>query len=188
MVFAYPSAQPVNSAVAVPLSKQGISRTQQTLLELVAAIRDLSDEDDLQCLVFLAGELGILRPTPFYFSRGNGCTQVPQSLVLHHTLDTCLEAGLIGWDSGCLRCIATEAPADSSPVRSGISWLAMLLPFERRALTQATLELHSTGIRLLSAQAEAPFRHAITRALGWVEGAEAAERRLNMVRYQLSNG
>jgi hypothetical protein len=188
LVFAYPSVQPVSVAVAAPQSKQGISHIQQTLLELVAAIRDLSDEDDLQCLVFLAGELGILRPTPFYFSRGNGCTQVPQSLVLHHTLDTCLEEGLIGWDNGCLRCIQVEPTGGPSAVHSGISWLAMLVPFERRALTQATLELHSTGIRLLSSQAEVPFRHAITRALGWVEGAEAAERRLNMVRYQLSNG
>lgn len=190
MVLAYsPSTvDPVAAPLVFALEKQGLSRTQQIMLLLVNAVPDLRDEDDLQCLAFLAGELGILRHTPFYFSRGSD-TRAPQSVVLSHTLRGCIEAGLVGWENGCLRAYASpETQGAEAAMTAGVSWLTLLLPSERRVLTQATLSLHGMGIHALSPLADAPFRRAVARALDASDEADTVERRLRMVRFGLSQG
>jgi hypothetical protein len=189
MVLAYSTADAVvASPIAFSLEKQGLSRTQQTMLLLVNAVPDLRDEDDLQCLAFLAGELAVLRRTPFYFSRGAD-DLLPQSVVLSHTMRGCMEAGLIGWENGCLRAYARlETAGAETTMTAGVSWLAMLLPSERRVLTQVTLNLHGIGIHVLSPAADVPFRHAVARALRAADGADSIERRLRMVRFGLIQG
>jgi hypothetical protein len=186
MVVAYPTADPVvPSSVASP-ARQGLSRTQQALLLLVNAVSDLRDEEDLQCLAFLAGELGILRHTPFYFSRGSG-SRLPHSVVLDDTLRVSISAGLIGRESGGLRAYAApEARATDAQMTAGISWLSMLAPDERVVLTHAVLNLHAGGIHTLSSSASAPFKHAVLAALESADDAENVERRLRMVRLGLS--
>src|SRR6185437_6365009 len=105
MVVAYSTADPAVPAIAASPKRQSLSRTQQALLLLVNAVSDLRDEEDLQCLAFLAGELGILRHTPFYFSRGSA-SRIPHSVVLDDTLQVSISAGLIGRESGALRAYA----------------------------------------------------------------------------------
>lgn len=185
MVYAYSPVETLTPPFPLSLEKQGLSRTQQTLLLLVNAIPDLRDEDDLQCLSFLAGELGVLPHTPFYFSRGAG-SSMPQSVVLGHTLRGCVELGLVGWENGILRAYATpETKGVEAAMTTGVTWLAMLLPSERRVLTEVTLSLHAMGIHALSPAADEPFRQAINRTLGSSEGADTVERRLRMVRFGL---
>jgi len=186
MVVAYSTADPVSSPIALSPARQELSRTQQTLLLLVNAVPDLRDEEDLQCLAFLAGELGILRHTPFYFSRGTG-PHLPHSVVLRDTLRVSISAGLVGRENGCLRAYATpEAKGAEAQMTEGVSWLSMLVPAERRVLTQTVLNLHARGIHALSPSASVPFRHAVLGALGTAEGVDNVERRLRMVRLGLS--
>jgi len=188
MVYAYSPVETFTPPFPISLDRQGLSRTQQTLLLLVNAIPDLRDDDDLQCLAFLAGELGVLPHTPFYFSRGAG-SFMPQSVVLDHTLRECLELGLVGWENGRLRAYATpEARGAETAMTAGVSWLAMLLPSERRVLTEVTLNLHARGIHALSTAADLPFRQAVILALGSSEGADTVERRLRMARFGLGQG
>ena len=188
MVYAYSSVETYTPPFPIALERQGLSRTQQTLLLLVNAIPDLRDEDDLQCLAFLAGELGVLVHTPFYFSRGAGGL-MPQSVILGHTLHGCVESGLVGWENGCLRAYATpETKGSETAMTAGVTWLAMLLPAERRVLTEVTLSLHARGIHTLSPAADIPFRQAVNQALASNEGTDTVERRLRMVRFGLGQG
>jgi hypothetical protein len=186
MVVAYPTADPVVPSIAASPARQGLSRTQQALLLLVNAVSDLRDEEDLQCLVFLAGELGILRHTPFYFSRGSG-SRLPHSVILDDTLQVSIAAGLIGRESGGLRAYAApETKGTDAQMTAGISWLSMLAPHERLVLTHAVLNLHAGGIHVLSPSASLPFKHAVLQALESADDAENVERRLRMVRLGLS--
>jgi hypothetical protein len=186
MVVAYPTADPVVPSVAASPVRQGLSRTQQALLLLVNAVSDLRDKEDLQCLAFLAGELGILRHTPFYFSRGAG-SHIPHSVILDDTLQLSISAGLIGRESGGLRAYAApETKSTEAQMTAGISWLSMLSPHERLVLTHAVLNLHAGGIHALSSAASGPFRHAVLQALERADDAENVERRLRMVRLGLS--
>jgi hypothetical protein len=108
-------------------------------------------------------------------------------LVLRDTYRSMLCDRLIGWESGSLRAL-TEAPVagrEYPRLHDGISWLAALMPLERRILSQATIDLHNSGSNLLSPAADMPFRRVVARMLHGVEGAGAAERRLSMVRRQL---
>src|SRR5581483_9343699 len=81
-----------------------LSRTQQVVLECVAAVPNLRDAEDVQCLLFLADEFALLRPNPFYFSapRVEGAA-VPCSLVLRDTLGALLDRELIVCEEGNLR-------------------------------------------------------------------------------------
>ncbi len=186
MVVAYPTADLAVPSVTASPARQGLSRTQQTLLLLVNAVSDLRDEEDLQCLAFLAGELGILRHTPFYFSRGSG-SRLPHSVILDDTLQISISAGLIGRESGGLRAYAMpDTKATDAQMTSGISWLSMLAPHERLVLTHAVLNLHAGGIHALSSSASGPFKHAVLEALESADDAENVERRLRMVRLGLS--
>ena len=186
MVVAYSTADPVSPSIAASPARQGLSRTQQTLLLLMNAVPDLRDEEDLQCLAFLASELGILRRTPFYFSRGAG-SHLPHSVVLDDTLRVSISAGLVGRESGGLRAYAApEAKGAEAQMTAGVSWLSMLAPYERLVLTQAVLNLHACGIHALSSSASGPFRHAVLQALDSADDADKVERRLRMVRLGLS--
>jgi hypothetical protein len=186
MVVVYPTVDSVAPPIATTQARQGLSRTQQALLLLVNAVSDLRDEEDLQCLAFLAGELGILRHTPFYFSRGSG-SRLPHSVVLDDTLQVSISAGLIGRESDGLRAYAApETRATDAQMTTGISWLSMLAPHERLVLTHAVLNLHAGGIHALSSSASGPFKHAVLEALQSADDAENVERRLRMVRLGLS--
>jgi hypothetical protein len=152
-------------------------------------VRNVRDEDDLQCLAFLAGELGILHPSPFYFSRE--CARgivVPQSLILRDTLNALLLNHDLSWDHGVLRLYADLQIPEGEPagLAGGVSWFGALTPAERGIFAQATIDLHRLGISVLCHRAEMLFRRGVVRLLGGVAGAEASERRLNTVRWQLS--
>jgi len=186
MVVAYSTADPAVPAIAASPKRQSLSRTQQALLLLVNAVSDLRDEEDLQCLAFLAGELGILRHTPFYFSRGSA-SRIPHSVVLDDTLQVSISAGLIGRESGALRAYAApETEGTDAQMTAGISWLSMLAPHERLVLTHAVLNLHAGGVHTLSSSASSAFKHAVMEALESADDAENVERRLRMVRLGLS--
>jgi hypothetical protein len=189
MVSGYAPMQQVMVAASAP--RAGIpaaSRTQHTLLALVRAVRNIRDEHDVQCLAFLAGELGLLRQTPFCFSRAiSRDSFAPESLILRDTYRMMLNRRLIGWENGHLRVLLESSPdtPEHEWLHEGISWLAALVPQERHVLTQATIDLHDSGSNLLSSAADLPFRKSVARILDGAEGAAVAERRLSMVRRQL---
>lgn len=179
----------VERVAQIPPVRPFLNHTQQILLDVVGAVRNLRDEDDVQCLVFLADEFAILLPNPFYFSlHGAADTPLPWSLVLRDTLRALLAIGLIGWENGGLRTygdLVGTTPA-SGTINSRISWLATLSPRERRVLAQIALDLRDSGISLLSRDAEARFQQATIQALG-AEAGDALVRRLSAVRWQLSS-
>jgi hypothetical protein len=189
MVVAYPSLEEAPSVVETPLEARALGRTQQALLEVVRSVRNLRDEDDVQCVAFLAGELGLLHPTPFYFSHaGGGRGQAPYSLILQGALRDLLTRHGLGWDAGGLRVHVAipSARADSIVIGEALSWLGALSSAERKLLMQTTLDLRRGGVHLLARGAEILFRRTVARLLGAVEGAEDIERRLSAVRRQLS--
>jgi hypothetical protein len=97
--------------------------------------------------------------------------------------------GLVGWENGRLRAYATpETKGPETAMTAGVTWLAMLLPSERRVLTEVTLSLHARGVHALSPAADSPFRQAVNQALGSSEGADTVERRLRMARFGLGQG
>jgi hypothetical protein len=189
MVSAYAPAPGVAVvAISPPVEWRLIGRTQLALLSLIRAVRNLRDEHDVQCLTFLAGELGLLRQTPFCFSRRiTRERQSPESLILRDTFNTMLDRRLIGWQDGALQALSDTYPDDSGPVKvhHAVSWLGSLSPLERKVLTHATIDLHQSGANLLSSSADMPFRRIVARILGNAAGADASERRLSMVRRQL---
>jgi hypothetical protein len=190
VVFAQTAVEPAcAAAAAIPVLPQQFTFTQRTLFDLVCAVPDMRDEEDVQHLAFLAGEFGVLRPSPFYFSRHDAQNlPAPCSLVLRHALASLIASGAIRRDAGGLHpCLdRVDRSRHSSALHSGIAWLSSLSSLERRALARTALHLHGNGVNLLSQRAEIPFRRALSGELGAVEGAEAAERRLSAVRRQLS--
>lgn len=189
MVVAYPSvmdAPPLVQAAPEPLS---FSQAQSALMALVHNVRNVQDENDLQCVAFLAVELGILRPSPFYFSYDPAEeVSTPCSLILRDTLHALLVSHHLGWDHGALR-LRTDMPPtvhEVSGVASTASWLGALSPSERGIFARVTMDLHRRGIGVLSHRAEMLFRRAVARLLGAGAGEDAGERRLSTVRRQLS--
>jgi hypothetical protein len=190
-VSGYASVQQVISAVSTQqqVEVRATGRTQHVLLALVRAVRNIRDEHDVQCLAFLAGELGLLRHTPFCFSRAVSRDRfAPESLILRDTFRVMLNRRLIGWENGSLRALVEDnaSSADHERLHDGISWLGALQPRERHVLTQATIDLHDSGSNLLSSSADLPFRKIVASMLDGGNEATAAERRLSMVRRQLS--
>jgi hypothetical protein len=154
---------------------------------MISTLHNLSDEADVQCVMFLATEFGLIRPAPFYFSRsGAPGVPAPESLVLRHTLQELLDTSCVTWENGCLRCVENLAGMPAMlDVQGGIAWLGTLSARERKVLARATLDLHRAGVDVVSPMADTPFRASITRALGDLEGFELLEHRLMMARYQL---
>jgi hypothetical protein len=153
------------------------------VLECVAAVRNLRDEEDVQCLLFLADEFALLQSNPFYFSaQGMDEAQRPCSLVLRDTLVRLLDCGLIRWDNGHLQAYISIVPLVApGMLRTTISWLAALSSIERSALAQAALTLRAQGISARAPAAEGFFRPALSQLLG-TDAAEALVRRLFTVR------
>jgi hypothetical protein len=176
VIAGYAPAQPAAPAAAtVPAESTKVtSLTQQVLLSLVRSVRNLRDECDVQCLAFLAGELDLLRKTPFCFSRRlSKDAPLPVSLVLRDTFDSMVSRKLLGWEGGNL-CALVE-PSSATPLRDlvgdGISWLGALLPGERQALAKATVQLDGTGGTLLSSRADSPIQRVVARMMGGNEAA-----------------
>jgi hypothetical protein len=134
------------------------------VLEYVAVVPNLRDEEDLQCLLFLADEFALLRPNPFYFSvQHAGEMALPCSLVLSDTLSTLLDRGLIVCEGGNLHAYGDIVPRD--PLHSALAWLAALSPIERYALAQAALALRTQGVCAQARSAREAFRQALCQTL-----------------------
>jgi hypothetical protein len=189
VAVAYPPTLDAPDQAQTPDERRCFSRTQLALLALLHGVRNVQDEDDLHCLTFLAGELGILRPSPFYFSRDSvGETLRPRSLILRDTLHGLLGSHDLRWENGVLR-PRTELPAgdyEQESVARAVSWLGALTPADRAVFARVTMDLHRRGISVLAHQAEMLFRRGVARLIGGAAGAEASERRLSTVRRQLS--
>jgi hypothetical protein len=157
-----------------------LSRTQQVVLEYVAAVPNLRDEEDAQHLLFLADEFALLRPNPFYFSAQHaGDTMLPCSLVLRDTLNTLLDRGLIGRGQDSLYVYSDMLPRTAP--HSALAWLAALSPIERAALAQAALMLRTQGLCAHARSAGDAFRKALGQMLDG-EATEALMRQLPGVR------
>lgn len=147
-----------------------LSRTQQVVLECVAAIPNLRDEEDVQCSLFLADEFALLRPNPFYFSgQGDEGAVAPCSLILRDTLGVLLDRGLIVRDERSLRAYSGIMPRGL--LSTAVAWLATLSPRERLALAQAVLTLRAQGLCAQARSAGPTFR----QTLGQLLGSDAAE-------------
>ena len=136
------SAAPAGEyAVAAPeIDLSQLGRTQCVLLDVLRAVHDVQDEEDLQCLVFLADECGFLRPDPFCFgiSLSSG-TRLPWSLILRDTLEQLRGVGLV-IDDGCLR-PALRYRSSGTVAPEGLARLAALSASERRSLAGGALPL-----------------------------------------------
>lgn len=153
-----------------------LSRTQRVVLEYVAAVPNLRDEEDVQHVLFLADEFALLRPNPFYFSAQHaGDRMLPCSLVLRDTLHTLLNRGLIVREEDRL-CAYSESRSGTAP-QGALAWLAVLSPGERAALAQATLMLRMQGLYAQARSAGDAFRKALGQTLGG-DAVEALMRRL----------
>jgi hypothetical protein len=182
-----PTQQPVLPASTPAEGRE--SRPQRIVLTLVRVVRNLRDERDVQCLTFLAGELGILPNSPFCFSRALGQeTAVPESLILRDTMHALLERRWLDWEDGQLRnsMAPAGAAAEGPAMAEGISWLGALLPSERLVLTRVLVQLQAAGSSLLQAAAEEKFHLLTARLVGTGAAAEASRQRLSMVRRQLA--
>jgi hypothetical protein len=188
LISAYAPVQQIAAPAGLPVESHVTSPTQQVLLELVYAVRNLRDESDVQCLAFLAGELGLLRETPFCFSLLPSCDGlVPESLVLRDTFHTMISHKILGWDGGNLLVLIDPSSFmdDHGVLSDGVSWLGALLPSERQMLTQVTVQLRATGGNLLSAGPNLPFQRIVSRIVRERRAAEATERNLLTVCQQL---
>lgn len=184
MAVARLSLADAGSVAALPSIEPDLNHTQQTLLDTIGVVRNLRDEDDVQCLLFLAGEFALIRPNPFYFSlhTADDATQ-PCSLILRDTLRVLLDGNYVHWDrSGLL------VAQDSLPValhtgidRGRLALLAALSPRERRMLAQAALELRDSGVDVRAQMADASFAQRLAQADGDVE-----VHRLILMRHRLS--
>lgn len=128
-------------AVAAPeIDPLQLGRTQRVLLDVLRAVHDVQDEEDLQCLVFLADECGFLRQDPFCFgiSLASG-TRLPWSLILRDTLEQLRAAGLVT-DEGVLRPAPHYRPSGTA-APDGLAQLASLSASERRTLAGGALPL-----------------------------------------------
>ena len=125
MALGYAPGNQVTAPIDVPPAPASANRPQHTLLALVRAVKNLRDELDLQCLAFLAGELGMLQNTPFCFSLALSQDRaVPESLILRDTFDTMLRQHTLGWDCGQLRALVDgEAAPDDLLPSSASAWL-----------------------------------------------------------------
>jgi hypothetical protein len=162
-----------------------LSYGQQLVLGAVAVAQTLRDDEDVQCLLFLAGEFGAFDANPFYFSaQRTGERVLPCSLVLRDTLRSLLDGGYLVLRDGALRVQRvpqqTLLPGRRSTL---IGWLSARTPAERRALAEAVLELRSLGTPMRARAAVVPFRQTLNRVLG-AEAAEVLEHRLDILRLQ----
>ncbi len=188
MVLGYAPGNQMIAPIDVPSAPPSANRPQHALLALVRAVRNLRDELDLQCLAFLAGELGILRNTPFCFSLAlSQDSAVPESLVLRDTFDTMLRQHTLGWDAGQLRALveAEVAADESSFIHERLSWLASLQPNERQALTRVVMQSPSSGTSVARPAVDGLLRSILARVAG-DEVPEAIARRLSTVCGQLA--
>jgi hypothetical protein len=184
----YAPGTQVTAPVDVPAAPPSANRPQHALLALVRVVRNLRDEIDLQCLAFLAGELGILQNTPFCFSLAlSPDSAVPESLVLRDTFETMVRQHVLGWDGGQLRALidADALPNEQPFVRERISWLATLQPNERQALTRVVMQSHSVGTSTVRPATEGLLRGILSRLTG-DDVPEAVARRLSTVCRQLA--
>jgi hypothetical protein len=134
-------------AVSAPeIDPSQLGRTHRVLLDVLRAVQDVQDEEDLQCLVFLADECGFLRPDPFCFgiSLSSGA-RLPWSLILRDTLEQLRVAGLV-IDEGCLRPAPHYRPSGTI-APDGLAWLASLPASERRTLAGGALPLRFGEVR-----------------------------------------
>jgi hypothetical protein len=179
----YAPANQVAAPIDVPSAAPSASRPQHALLALVRAVKNLRDELDLQCLTFLAGELGMLQNTPFCFSLAlSQDSAAPESLILRDTFDTMLRRHMLGWEGGQLRTLvdAEIAPDDRSFIRERLTWLATLQPHERLALTRVVIQSRVSGSTVARPAAEGLLRGLLSRIKG-EDVPEAVARRLGTV-------
>ena len=160
MVIVHSSAPVVESPIRLPFDNRRLSHTQKVLYDLLCVVGNLHDNDDVQCMVFLAGEFGILHSSPFYFSRRLMEEKLaPWSLVLRDALRTLLDWKLVGWENGWLRSSPTNGMVDQSVHVSpdGVAWLSALSPGERAALAQSLLDTSRSGGSASAARVKASF-------------------------------
>ena len=170
---------PMDIASAPPST----NRPQHTLLALVQVVKNLCDEGDLQCLAFLAGELGLLQNTPFCFSLAQSQdSAVPESLILRDTFATMLRQHMLGWDCGklCALVDAETEPDDRRLLFERLAWLAALQPHERQALTQVVVQSRAAGGAAARPVAEGLLQRILSGANGQ-DAPETVARRLLMV-------
>ena len=169
MVLAQPTAFAGDSVTVTSLSSRPLSHTQRSLFELISAVRNLRDEDDVQRLVFLATEFGVLQPSPFYFSRRLVQELLtPMSLVLRDALGALLECDLLRWEGGRLCAYGDLWGPERAAPHMDVTWLGALSATERGVLAQATLDLQraegnshamsSPSLRLLDGVEALPAR------------------------------
>jgi hypothetical protein len=175
-------------AARPPLTAWALNRPQRVLLSMVRTVHNLCDEADVQCVMFLATELGMIRPAPFYFSRsGSHGAPAPKSLVLEDALQELIESAVLIWDNGCLRCTAdlsSIAPELDLHFRKEAARLEQLSALERKALARATLEGYGTGQDVLALRTGLPFQSVLARAFGDPDGSTLLRRLISREQYQ----
>jgi hypothetical protein len=139
--------------------------------------------------MFLATELGMIRPAPFYFSRsGSHGAPAPVSLVLQDALQELLDSGVLTWDAGCLRCmedLSSIAPELDLHFHKEAVWLEQLSAPERKALACATLDRQGVDQDVVAVRAAAPFQTVLARASGDPDGSVLLKRLISREHYQL---
>ncbi len=169
MALGYAPGNQSTAPSDIPPARPSANRPQHTLLALVRAVKNLRDESDLQCLAFLAGELGLLQNTPFCFSLAltQECA-APESLILRDTFDTMLRQRTLGWDGGQLRVLVDVETASDAPsfVRDRLTSLSTLQPNERQALARVIIQSHVSGSNEARPAAERLLRGILSRLKG----------------------
>jgi hypothetical protein len=157
------------SAAKRSLLTWNLNRPQRVLLSLVRTVQNLCDEADVQCVMFLASELGMIRPAPFYFSRsGVHGAPAPVSLVLRDTLQKLLDGAILAWENGALRCsvdLGNTVP-DLDFLRTDAASLERLSVQERKALASTALNRHRTGQDQVASRIEGPSKTALAGVWG----------------------
>jgi hypothetical protein len=187
VALGYAPGNQIAAPIDLPSAPPSANRPQHALLALVRVVMNLRDETDLQCLAFLAGELGILQNTPFCFSVAlSQDSAVPESLVLRDTFETMLRQRMLGWDGGQLRALVDVDATSNEPsfMRERVSWLATLQPNERQALTRVIMQSHSSGASAARPATDGLLRGILSRVTG-DDLREAVARRLTTACGQL---
>jgi hypothetical protein len=159
-----------STATQAPLLAWALNRPQQVLVSLVKTVHNLCDEDDVQCVMFLATEFGMIRPAPFYFSR-NGAHEAPGpvSLVLRDTLRELLDSAFLLWENGCLTCaggVSAVVPERECSFREDLAWIEGLSSQERKALACTALSRQNAGQDHATPWIGLPVETALTRVWG----------------------
>jgi hypothetical protein len=156
---------------------------------MVKMVHNLRDEIDVQCVMFLATELSMIRPAPFYFSRsGAQGAPAPVSLVLQDTLQELLDTTVLAWDNCSLRCtqdLSSIAPDLDLHFHKEAVWFGQLSAPERKALACASLGRHGTSQDVVALRAEMPFQTVIARACGDPDTFTLLKRLISREQYQL---